>query len=112
MRLRKSSLKTYYLKKREVIKDNEGSSYEGYGDPLPFEADISPAQGRIQAERYGERLAYMLNMVCEIIPFQEGDGVCVYVDADKCPDYRVVSVNRYDMNYHTHMVCELEKIVS
>lgn len=108
--MRKSSLKTYYLKKREVLKDNEGSSYEGYGDPFAFQADISPAQGRVQAEIYGQRLAYMLNMVCEIIPIQEGDGVCVYVDAEKSPDYRVVSSNRYDKNYHAHMFCELEKI--
>lgn len=110
--MRKSSLKTYYLKKREALKDNEGSSYEGYGDPFAFQADISPAQGRVQAEIYGQRLAYMLNMVCEIIPIQEGDGVCVYVDAENSPDYRVVSIRRYDKAYHAHMICELEKITS
>lgn len=108
--MRKNSLKTYYLKKRKVLKNSEGSSYEGYGDPFAFQADISPAQGRVQAEIYGQRLAYMLNMVCEIIPIQEGDGVCVYVDAEKCPDYRVVSINRYDKNYHSYLVCELERI--
>lgn len=110
MRLRKSSLRTYYLKKREVLKNNEGSSYEGYGDPLPFEADISPAKGRIQAEMYGQRLAYMLSMVCEIIPICEGDGVCVYVDAENSPDYRVVSISRYDKEYHSYLACELERI--
>lgn len=110
MRLRKNSLKTYYLKKCKVLKDNEGSSYEGYGDPLSFEADISPAGGRVQAEMYGHRLAYMLNMVCEIIPIHEGDGICVYVDADCSPDYRVISIRRYDKNYHSYLVCELERI--
>lgn len=108
--MRKSSLKTYYLKKREALKNNEGSSYEKYGDPLPFGADISPANGRVQAEMYGQRLAYMLNMVCGIIPICEGDGICVYVDSKDPPDYRVISIRRYDKDYHSYMACELEKI--
>ncbi len=111
--MRTSSLKIYYLKKREVLKNNEGSSYEGYGDPFAFQADISPMQGRIQAEMYGERLSYMLQMIANTFPIQEGDGICVYVKSDDDPDYRVISIKRYDDNtYHSHMVCELEKITS
>lgn len=110
--MRKSSLKTYHVKKREVLKNNEGSSYEGYGDPFPFQADISPMQGRIQAEIYGERMAYMLKMISEIIPIQEGDGVCVDVEASADPDYRIVSIKRYPNIYHAYMICELEKIQS
>lgn len=107
MRLRAKQTKQYHLKKQFVKKDKEGSSYVEYGDPFAFLADISPAGGKVQAELYGVRLAYMLNMVCtEDIDIKENDGICVYVDAQSLPDYKVISIKRYS----NHILCELEKI--
>lgn len=75
-------------------------------DPFVFMADISPASGKVQAEMYGVRLTNILNMFCEPIEIQEKDGVCVYVDADQKPDYKVISIKRYSQHY----LCELEKL--
>lgn len=105
MRIRNK--KVYYLKTKEVIEDNEGGKYEGFSnESTEIEANIYPATGKLQAEIYGERLKYILNMLYDgknVI--KEGDGVCVYVSKESNPDYRVISIKRY-----SHMVIELEKI--
>lgn len=107
MRLRKRQMRKYYLKPQISKKDNEGASYVEYGVPFAFMADISPASGKTQAELYGIRLTNILNMILsnEII-LNEGVGVCVYVDPDNPPDYKIISIKRYT----SHMSCELEKV--
>lgn len=105
MRLRNK--KTYYLKAKTIITDGEGGKYPGYSDtPIVIDATIWPASGKLQAEIYGLRLNYILNMLydgSQIIT--EGDGICVYVPSDSAPDYKVISIKRYG-----HLVMELEKI--
>lgn len=104
MRMRKNLLKTYHYSKRIAKKDKEGSSYSEYGDPLPFEAIIWPAQGRVQAEIYGERLRYILNMkTLPDVPLNELDGITVY---DQKPDYQIVSIKCFT----DHSLYELEKL--
>lgn len=105
MRIR--NLKTYYLKTKKIVTDGEGGKYPGYSDiPKEIKANIWPAGGKLQAEIYGERLKYILNMLYdESETINEGDGVCVYVDSAKPPDYKVISIKRY-----SHQVIELEKI--
>lgn len=104
--MRIKNKKTYYLKRKIVIKDNEGGKYPGYSEHIEIQANIYPASGKLQAEIYGERLNYILNMLCdESIEVIEGDGVCVYVPKDSEPDYKVISIKRY-----SHLFIELEKI--
>lgn len=105
MRIRNK--KIYYLKKKTLIKDNEGGKYEGYSDePIEIKANIWPASGKIQAEIYGERLKYINNMLYDgNIELVEGDGICVYVSKDSKPDYRIVSIKEF-----SHLKIELEKI--
>lgn len=104
MRIKKK--KTYYLKKKIVIEDNEGGKYPGYSEPIEIQANIYPASGKLQAEIYGERLNYILNMLFDGTQvINEGDGICVYVPKDKEPDYKVISIKRY-----SHLFIELEKI--
>lgn len=104
MRIRNK--KTYYLKKKEVIEDGEGGKYPVYSDFTELQANISPASGKLQAEVYGERLNYILNMLYDGPEFiNEGDGVCVYVTKESKPDYKVISIKRY-----SHLFIELEKI--
>ena len=94
--MRIKNKKTYYLKRKTLIEDNEGGKYPGY-----LEKSIE-----IQAEIYGERLNYILNMLYdEDTEIVEGDGICVYVSKDNEPDYKVISIKRY-----SHLVIELEKI--
>ena len=61
--MRIKNKKTYYLKKKTVIEDNEGGKYPGYSEPTEIQANIYPASGKLQAEIYGERLNYILNML-------------------------------------------------
>ena len=104
--MRIKNKKTYYLKRKIVIKDNEGGKYPGYSEPIEIQANIYPAGGKLQAEIYGERLNYILNMLYDgLKALNEGDGICVYVSKESEPDYKVISIKRY-----SHLFIELEKI--
>ncbi len=121
--MRVKNKKIYYLKKKTIIEDNEGGKYSGYSEPIEIKANISPASGKLQAEIYGERLNYILNMlydgpykvivkdnitlyVVNDIELCEGYGICVYVSKESEPDYKIISIKRY-----SHLVIELEKIL-
>ena len=86
--------------------DNEGGIFEGYSDtPKAVQAYVYPAGGRVQAEQYGERLAYMLNMMVNLpSDIRENDGICVFADS---ADYKVVSISLYS----EHAQIMLEKVV-
>lgn len=105
--MRIKNKKTYYLKKKIVIEDDEGGKYPGYSEEsIEIQANIYSASGKLQAEIYGERLNYILNMLYdEDTEIVEGDGICVYVSKDNEPDYKVISIKRY-----SHLFIELEKI--
>jgi hypothetical protein len=106
--MRVRNKKTYYLKKKTLIEDNEGGKYSGFETTFTkIQANISPASGKLQAEIYGERLKYILNMLYdEDMKIAEGDGICVYVGSDAEPDYRVISIKNW-----SHKQIELEKIL-
>jgi hypothetical protein len=108
MRLRQRDLKPYQLKKHGIFQEPDGTTYEGYEDVgTTIRANIQPAGGKVMAEMYGQRLAYMMTMYCQNdVDIAENDGICVYVDKDKDPDYKVVSVQ----NWNTHKVVSLEVI--
>lgn len=94
MRMRRSLKREYALKHRVTSRDAEGGYIESWGEPVMIEATIWQASGRIQAEMYGERLAYMRNMEYEgAETISETNGICVFVPPDQNPDYKVVSVN-------------------
>lgn len=94
MRMRRNLKKDYTLKRRTTSRTLEGGSIESWNNPVTIQATIWQASGRIQAEMYGERLAYMRNMEYEgAETISENDGICVFVSADETPDYRVISVN-------------------
>lgn len=101
--------KTYFLKKRIISQDDEGNTVESFSEtPTVFNAAIYPASGRVQAEVYGERLVYMMNMLYDgNEDISEGDGICVRVGSEAAPDYKVVSVKYYSR----HKEYELEKIL-
>lgn len=105
--MRIKNKKTYYLKKKTVVEDNEGGKYQGYSnESVEVLANIYPASGKLQAEIYGERLNYILNMLYDgTETLNEGDGICVCVSKDGNPDYRIISIKRY-----SHLFIELEKI--
>ena len=86
-------MKSYHLKRRQVSKDKEGGSIVTYGDAVEIKATIWPAGGKVQAQRYGEKLAYIKNMeYAGNENMQEGDGICVFVGPDADPDYKIISI--------------------
>lgn len=109
MRLRQRDLKPYTVKTRVVEKEPDGTTSEGWNPSGSLiHANIRPAGGKVMADMYGERLAYMLSAYAEPdTVIQESDGVCVFVAADNLPDYKVVAVRRW-----SHTVIDLEAIKS
>ncbi len=107
MRLKQSDLKSYAVKRREVVKEPDGTTYDGWVVKGEIKANVQPAGGRMMAELYGERLVYMLTAYAELgTDIKESDGVCVYVASDLEPDYKVVAIRRWN----THHVIDLEKV--
>lgn len=101
-----TNLKNYKVYSFQLKEDEEGGKYEGWSDTeVLVPAYIYPAGGQIQAEAFGERMAYMLNMMVNLpCVIKEKDGVCV--DNDKV-DYRVKSIQRYT----EHAQILLERVV-
>lgn len=107
--MRPKFTKTYYHKALVDNKDNEGSKNRTYSSAATaITADIQPASGKVQAEQYGARLGYILNMLYSgSTAISEGDGICVYVASAASPDYKVISVKKWS----THRQIELEKVL-
>lgn len=104
MRLRKRDLKKYKYFKRDTAQDSDSTTYTDWVESGTIEAHIQPAGGKLMAEMYGERLAYMLTGYAESSqPIEEGAGIAVNT-SDK-PDYRIISVKNWN-----HKVFTLEKI--
>lgn len=107
MRLRQRDLRTVTVKKFLPLQDSDGTAYSGYEETgAEIKASIQPAGGKLMAEMYGQKLAYMKTMRCEgTIDIVEGDGVCVDVPATEEPDYRIIAVSPWDVK-----VFDLEKV--
>lgn len=104
--MRIKSKQAYWVKKKITTEDNEGNVYADYSEAIEIKANIYPASGKLQAEIYGERLNYIFNMLYDgQEKLNEGDGICVFVDKDSKPDYKIISIKPY-----THQLIELEKI--
>jgi hypothetical protein len=107
--MRPKFTKTYYHKVLVDNTDNEGSKYRTYSSTATaITADIQPASGKVQAEQYGARLGYILNMIYDgAVVISEGDGICVYIASTASPDYKVISVKKWS----SHRQIELEKVL-
>lgn len=105
--MRIKNKKACWLKKKINTEDDEGNVYEDYSnEPIEIKANIYPASGKLQVEIYGERLNYIFNMLYDGPEnLNEGDGICVFVEKDSKPDYKIISIKQY-----SHQLIELEKI--
>lgn len=94
MRLKKNRLKPYTIFKYEVKTNDEGVRFKGYSDEsCIIKAEVYPASGGVQAQIYGDKLNYMLNMLVErTTEIKERDGVCI---DSEVPNYEVESINTY-----------------
>lgn len=100
--MRVKNKKTYQLKKRTIVIDSEGGKYPSYSEPIEINANVYPASGKVQAEVYGEKLKYILNMLYDENEEIVESDVIVYNNND----YKVISIK----NYSRHKLMELEKV--
>jgi len=106
MRLRERDKRIVIFQPRVPLQEDDGTTYEGWGDPLELRGNVQPAGGRVLAEMYGERLAYMRVMYVEQKPpvRLESWGACL--DTLDIPDYKVVAVRPWS----GHFVIDMEAI--
>ena len=120
MRMKKSRLRKIQIANKVIEKDAEGGLIVLYGSPKEFSGTVWPAGGKLQAQKYGDRVDSMLNCKLEgsytIEPeekhikytfgefsLREDDGVYIYRDDE--PDYRIISIRPYKP-----LLMELERL--
>ncbi|ARE24190.1 hypothetical protein [Lactococcus cremoris] len=111
MRLRKRDLRTVYLKRINPnnTQDEEGNDQVNYLAPIALEMNVQSASGAVNATIYGSKLSSMKSCKYQGDELKEGkdenSGVCVYVDKDGNPDYKINSIQPYS----THINVMLER---
>ena len=105
--MRKNKMKKYPLYKKTINKDKEGIPIISYHlQENSLEAEIWPASGKVQAEMYGLRLAYMMNMITDL-KNEVNEDMAIDVLGSGHADHKVVSKKKYA----THIIYELERIL-
>ena len=111
MRLMKRDLRTVYLKRINPnnTQDEEGNDQVNYLAPIALEMNVQSASGAVNATIYGSKLSSMKLCKYQGDELKEGrdenSGVCVYVDKDGNPDYKINSIQPYS----THINVMLER---
>lgn len=109
MRLRKRDLTTVYLKRTELSQDDEGNDIIKYLDPIALEMNVQSASGAVNAQIYGSQLSSMKSCKYQGDELKESrdenSGICVYVDKDEQPDYKIKSIQPFS----THLNVMLER---
>ena len=109
MRLMERNLTKVYLKRTELTQDDEGNDIIKYLDPIALEMNVQSASGAVNAQIYGSQLSSMKSCKYQGNDLKEGrdenSGICVYVDKDEQPDYKIKSIQPYS----THLNVMLER---
>lgn len=113
-RLKQTRVRSFYIKKRNVAKDNEGVPIITFGEPVEVKGEVWPATSKRQIETYGDRINDIANVhiqgqytiaeqngavvavLADDITLELGDGFYVYRDKDEpTPDYIILSITEY-----------------
>lgn len=98
MRLMKRDLRMVYLKRIDQTneQDEEGNDQVNYLDPIALEMNVQSASGAVNATIYGSKLSSMKSCKYQGNELKEGrdenSGICLYVDKDSDPDYKIKSI--------------------
>ena len=104
--MRKHKMKPIQTYRPVVVKNNEGTPVTTYELNKKIYAEIWPASGKVQAEMYGLKLAYIMNMITDKRNIlNENDGVDIL--GSNHADHKVISKKVYTQ----HVVYELERIL-
>lgn len=101
MRLKESDLTTVYLKVPQNTQDDEGYSVAGWSDSKAIKMNVQSAGGTVNAQLYGKDIKYI--KACKYQGDElseshgEGFGICLYVDKDDDPDYKITSIQEFQL---------------
>lgn len=109
MRLMKRDLITVYLRRPTITQDEEFNDVIAWESPIALEMNVQSASGAVNATIYGSKLSSMKSCKYQGNELKEdrdeNSGVCVYVDKDSDPDYKIKSIQPYS----THINVMLER---
>ena len=109
MRLMKRDLITVYLRRAMITPDEEFNDVIAWGSPIALEMNVQSASGAVNATIYGSKLSSMKSCKYQGNELKEGrdenSGICLYVDKDSDPDYKIKSIQPYS----THINVMLER---
>lgn len=115
-RLKLTRLQTFYIRQRQVSRDNEGVQVISWGPAIKLKGEVWPASDRRSIESYGDRITgiqsvwlqgqYMLTYesgVSKVLLRDQnyllslGDGICFEAGPEDEPDYQVLSFTPYGL---------------
>lgn len=109
MKLMKRDLITVYLRRATITQDEEFNDVIAWESPIALEMNVQSASGAVNATIYGSKLSSMKSCKYQGDELKEGrdenSGVCLYVDKDSDPDYKIKSIQPYS----THINVMLER---
>ncbi|OSP86484.1 hypothetical protein B9W73_10025 [Lactococcus lactis] len=109
MKLMKRDLTTVYLRRATITQDEEFNDVIAWESPIAFEMNVQSASGAVNATIYGSKLSSMKSCKYQGNELKEGrdenSGICLYVDKDSDPDYKIKSIQPYS----THINVMLER---
>lgn len=109
MRLMKRDLITVYLRRATITQDEEFNDVIAWESPVALEMNVQSASGAVNATIYGSKLSSMKSCKYQGNELKEGrdenSGICLYVDKDSDPDYKIKSIQPYS----THINVMLER---
>lgn len=113
-RLKQTRVRSFWIKKRNVAKDNEGVPVISFGEPVEVKGEVWPATSKRQIETYGDRINDIANVhlqgqytiteqngavvavLADDITLELGDGFYIFRDKDEpTPDYIILSITEY-----------------
>lgn len=113
-RLKQTRVRSFWIKKRNVAKDNEGVPVISFGEPVEVKGEVWPATSKRQIETYGDRINDIANVhiqgqytiaeqngavvavLADGITLELGDGFYIFRDKDEpTPDYIILSITEY-----------------
>ncbi|KAF6611224.1 MULTISPECIES: hypothetical protein [unclassified Lactococcus] len=109
MRLMKRDLITVYLRRATITQDEEFNDVIAWESPVALEMNVQSVSGAVNATIYGSKLSSMKSCKYQGDELKEGrdenSGICLYVDKDSDPDYKIKSIQPYS----THINVMLER---
>lgn len=94
------NLKIYKYAPLIIVEDEEGYKSTEYGELKEIKAYIYPASGQVQAQKWGNELNYVLNLLTNEDVLKEKYGVCYNSDV---VNYEVVSIRAYSEHFEVEI---------